>query len=512
MKKAAAYARFSSENQTDDSIEAQLRAIIEYAEKNGYEIVEKYIDRARSAKSDDRPEFQRMIRDAKSKKFDAVIIHKIDRFARNIKDAAWYKAELNQYGVDLLSVSEDLTGASGDLIFNIMASVADWYLKNLKNEINTKVRITAEKAYFLGGIPPYGYDVEETYEEISFGERVKKIPRKQYVINEKEAEVVKLMFELAAKGYSSIKIEKYLNKNGYTNRKGNKWSYSTIYDILRNPKYKGTYVWARGNHRTSHIKRDDAVVVKNAIPAIISEELWNKAHAEMKKKRKMRKSKHKYLLKGLIYCGVCGAHMTPYGGTYPRYVCSEWQKAKNNREKGDHFTSISKQKVENFVIDFLLNDVFGGLNTNELLQRIKAMMQLKEQKHKDEIFEERKRMNSLKEKKKRLEESFIDAVENGVNPESIKNRIKKLDDEIKALRLKIKRYNEDVVEIDDETIKNMIDTAISILNSDDQVLLEDFLHQVIDKIEIRPSGRSNKNYVAIKLRGLSKYISKLQNI
>ncbi|WP_129408038.1 recombinase family protein [Marinitoga lauensis] len=447
MKKAAAYARFSSENQTDDSIEAQLRAIIEYAEKNGYEIVEKYIDRARSAKSDDRPEFQRMIRDAKSKKFDAVIIHKIDRFARNIKDAAWYKAELNQYGVDLLSVSEDLTGASGDLIFNIMASVADWYLKNLKNEINTKVRITAEKAYFLGGIPPYGYDVEETYEEISFGERVKKIPRKQYVINEKEAEVVKLMFELAEKDYSTLKIEEYLNNHGFVTRKGGKWSYSTIYDILHNPKYKGTYVWARGNHRTSHIKRDDAVIVENAIPAIVSKELWDKVQEKMKKRNRVKKKKHKYLLKNLLYCGVCGEKMIAFGGRYPRYVCSSWKKKITNHEKHDHFISISREKVESFVIDFLLNDVFEKIEISDLIKKINSINSIKYKNNKTKINEIKNEISKLKKRKERLEESFMDAIEAGLNTEKIKNRIKDISNDIKLLQYSLKKHEEEVINI-----------------------------------------------------------------
>ena len=106
MKTAVAYARYSSDNQRDESITAQLRAIREYAAKNGIEIVREYTDEARSATTDDRPGFQEMIRDLKNGlKVDLVLVHKLDRFARNRYDAAVYRREIQKAGARLVAVT-----------------------------------------------------------------------------------------------------------------------------------------------------------------------------------------------------------------------------------------------------------------------------------------------------------------------------------------------------------------------------------------------------------------------
>ena len=113
---AVAYTRYSSEMQRDESIEAQLRAIREWAARNRIEIVEEYIDRAKSATSDQRPEFQRMIQDAANGTFSIVIVHKLDRFSRNRYDSAHYKHQLKRHGVTLRSVVENLDGSPESII------------------------------------------------------------------------------------------------------------------------------------------------------------------------------------------------------------------------------------------------------------------------------------------------------------------------------------------------------------------------------------------------------------
>lgn len=512
MKKAVAYTRFSSENQNDVSIEAQMRAIKEYAVKNDYEIVKQYIDRAKSASSDKRPEFQKMIKDSKSGNFDAVIIHKIDRFARNMKDAAWYKAELNQFNVDLLSVNEDLTGESGDLVFNIMASVADWYLKNLKNEIDTKVRITAEKGYFLGGIPPFGFSTEDTYEEMKYGDRIKKIKRKKYIINEEEAKIVRYMFDLAEKGFSTINIQNKLNEEGYKTRKGKKWHYSSIYDMLHNPKYSGTYVYARGNHRTSHIKRDDAVVIPNAIPEIISQEKWESVQKEMKKRRRIKSNTKQYLLKRLIYCGECKNHMIPYGGNYSRYVCSKWESERKKGIKPDHFMSIAKDKVENYVIDFMINEVFKNTDTKIIADNINKLSKIKLERSKENINKLNENIEKLKLKKERLEKNYLNAVESGLESSVFLNRIKEIKNNLKELKNEFDQKDFRLPDIDEKIIQDMLNDSLKKLLSGSFEEKRKLLSEIIERVEIRNSNNSKRKYINIKLKGVSLYISKLQDI
>ena len=509
MKKAVAYTRFSSENQNDVSIEAQMRAIKEYAVKNDYEIVKQYIDRAKSASSDKRPEFQKMVKESKSGDFEAVIIHKIDRFARNMKDAAWYKAELNQFNVDLLSVNEDLTGESGDLVFNIMASVADWYLKNLRNEIDTKVRITAEKGYFLGGIPPFGFDTTDTYEEMKYGDRIKKIKRKKYVINEEEAKIIEMIFKYAAEGNSTLRICSILNNNNVKNRSGKEWNSSSIYDILHNPKYKGTYVYARGNHRTSHIKRDDAVVIPNAIPSIVSEELWEKAQAEMKKRKRERKGKNDYLLKNLIYCGKCGAKMVPDGGNYSRYVCGFWKKAQYSSEKSDHFISINKNKVESYVVDKIYNEITQVINYNDIAEKINKYYYMIYDYEKKQIDDKKKQFDQLKIKKKRLEVAYLEAIENGVSIKDYQNRIKEINNKIKIISNQLYNSHELESKITENDVRDMVTKSTNILlnGSIDEKI--EYIKNIVEKVIIKKSI-SGTNYIEVKLKGLSGIISKFQ--
>ena len=328
MKRAAAYARYSSDRQSDISIEAQLEEIEQYCRRKNYVIVERYIDRAESAKTADRPAFQQMIKDAKEGKFDVIVAHKRDRLFRSRYDAVIYEAELEKYGVSIETVLEPTTGNLSDiLIKGVMDAVNEWYRMNLKNEIETKVRKLAEKGkYFLGGYPPLGYDLKEVKDE--YGKT-----RKVYVINEKEAEIVRLIFRLYVEGYSMKKIAEHLNSMGLRTKQGSRWRVSSVREILDNWKYGGYYTWARNKHGKKHINREDMVKVYNPELQIVDTEIFEKVREKLEASQKVRRSsRHYYLLKGIIYCGVCGSHMggAVWGGKAksPMYYCTN---AKNTR-------------------------------------------------------------------------------------------------------------------------------------------------------------------------------------
>jgi site-specific DNA recombinase len=136
MKKAVLYARYSSDNQRSESIDAQVRAILEYASRNGYQITEQYIDEAQTATNDDRENFQRMIRDSKGADWKFVIVHKLDRFARNKYDSAINKRELKQYGIRVISVQEHLDDSPESIILeSVLEGMAEYYSKNLSREV-----------------------------------------------------------------------------------------------------------------------------------------------------------------------------------------------------------------------------------------------------------------------------------------------------------------------------------------------------------------------------------------
>ena len=140
MIRAAAYARFSSDNQRDESIDAQLRAIHKFAAEKGYQIVEEYIDRAKTGTNDRREEFQRMIRDSDTGDFEVVIVHKLDRFARKRYDSAVYRKALSDNGVKLISVLEQFSDTPEGIIFEGMSeAMSEYYSANLSREVKKAI-------------------------------------------------------------------------------------------------------------------------------------------------------------------------------------------------------------------------------------------------------------------------------------------------------------------------------------------------------------------------------------
>lgn len=177
---AALYARFSSDNQRNESIDAQVRAIKEFAKANDIMIIAEYIDRAKSATTDDRPDFQRMISDSSKGNFQLIIVHKLDRFARNRNDSIAYRMKLQRNKVALLSVLEpfDEDRPETILLQSVIEGMNEFYSRNLAREVKKGLKENALKCKHTGGYPPLGYDVDKNTHQL--------------VINEYEAEAVRL--------------------------------------------------------------------------------------------------------------------------------------------------------------------------------------------------------------------------------------------------------------------------------------------------------------------------------
>jgi len=302
IKNVVAYCRYSSDNQREESIDAQLRAIHEYAERNGFIIVEEYIDKAKSATNDQRPEFQRMIADSANGNFEAIVIHKLDRFSRNRYDSAIYKKELKRNRVSLFSVTENLDDSPESIILEgLLESMAEYYSRNLAREVEKGRRENAMQCRHVGGIPPLGYDVGED---------------KKYIINEKEAGAVRLIFRWVrdGKGYSAVIDE--LNRLGYKGKHGKPFAKNGLNSILKNEKYCGLYTYNRSaskdvdGKRNGHKQkpREEWIVVEDGIPAIISKDEFDAVQEIMAGRMQTRRHSHakeNYLLTGKMVCGVC---------------------------------------------------------------------------------------------------------------------------------------------------------------------------------------------------------------
>ena len=155
--KAVIYARYSSDNQTEASIEGQLRECMEFAERAEIDVVGNYIDRALTAKTDNRPEFQRMIKDSYKHAFDCIIVWKLDRFARNRYDSAHYKSLLKKNGVKVISAKESIgEGSEGILLESVLEGMAEYYSVDLAEKVSRGMTENALKAKFNGGSVPFG--------------------------------------------------------------------------------------------------------------------------------------------------------------------------------------------------------------------------------------------------------------------------------------------------------------------------------------------------------------------
>lgn len=366
-----AYARFSSDNQREESIDAQLRAIRSYCNQKDYVLLDTYVDEARSATTDDRPSFQRMVRDAAAGNFSAVIVHKLDRFSRNRYDSAIYKKQLRDHGVRVESVLEHLDDSPESVILeSLLEGMSEYYSKNLAREVRKGQNENALKCRHNGGVPLYGYSVDKDG---------------YYVINEYEAAAVRAIFQLVKTGHSYQEIISIMTERGYRTRSGKKFSYSTIHHMLHNEKYNGTYVYNRtmpqpkGGKRTNASRPDDEILrIPGGMPAIVDMPTFLEVQKIMKRRNNQSAvaaghAKEVYLLQGLIKCGNCGSPMVGARRKDGRdkklrvsYECSGRKRKRTNCM----MRNVSRDLVENLVIDHLEKYVLS----DEAIARAKEIL------------------------------------------------------------------------------------------------------------------------------------------
>jgi len=336
-KRAVLYTRVSSEEQslTGLSIEAQLRETRDFAQKKEWRVVEEYVDRGYSGRTDKRPEFRRMIKDARGGRFDVLVVHKLDRFSRSVLDILKYWRDLHQdYQIGFVSITEqfDFTTPQGQLQFHIMAAFAEWYSANLSEETKKGKRERAFSGLY-NGILPFGYRRKEGSKEAE-------------VVPE-EAKGVRLAFEHYATGvYSDQQIGDLLNQAGFQTRRGRLWTKDSLRDFLRNPFYTGRIKFYReylpGNHEP-----------------IISQKLFEKCQQVRVKRRgaprSYRRIRYHYLLNRLISCNKCNrllrAQGTKQGHRYYREV---------SRLRGLHCPDSGKG-VRAEVVEVEIRSIFQSL-------------------------------------------------------------------------------------------------------------------------------------------------------
>lgn len=315
MQNAVIYARFSSDRQTDASIDAQVRACREYAAAHDMKIASIYADEAisgKGSKTASRKQYQKMLREAEKGLFDTILIHKYDRIARNLGEHVNLEKRLTDAGITLIATSQDYgTSNEAKIIRTLMWSLSEYYIDNLAGEVKKGHREVALKGLHNGGVPPFGYDVVN----------------QEYVINEFEAVYVRKMFEAALNRAGFTDLLKEMEECGIKGKRGKTIKYTQIYEILRNEKYTGVYAYSETEEKNRGARRSkpNAIRIENAFPAIIDKATFEEVQKIMNG-RKQTGKKANYLCSGLVYCS-CGAKMHAAkserkGHTYYYFSCS----------------------------------------------------------------------------------------------------------------------------------------------------------------------------------------------
>ena len=377
----AAYMRYSSTNQDEESIKYQRAAIMTYAHNKKYYVTCEYIDEAKSGRTDRREGFQEMIADARNNpSWTKILVFDMSRFSRNNTDASKYAAELEDLEIEIISVTQEFDNSNeGLLMRGIVNLLNEYYSRNLGKHTHAGMKLKANSAKHCGGTPPLGY----------------RVVNGDLVINEYEAEIVRLIFDMYENNFSYSQMAAELNGKGYANKHGKPFTINSFSSILRQEKYIGTYTWnksakksnkgTRNNHKQKH--KDDQVILENAIPAIISLEQFERVKELLKSRRHgtaPSKSKHFYLLSGggFLKCAYCGSTLigsisSSHGTKRKYYYCPNHRK-KEGEDKCP-CVGIRAEYIEPFVIRSVVSDIFNRedlidiYNNTEEYDHIKAL-------------------------------------------------------------------------------------------------------------------------------------------
>ena len=403
---AVIYARYSSDNQREESIEGQIRECTAYAEKNGMTVVRHYIDRAISAKTDNRPQFQQMIKDSERKLFDIVLVWKLDRFARNRYDSARYKTQLKKNGVKLMSATEVISdGPEGIILESVLEGYAEYYSADLSEKVVRGMTENVLKGKYNGGAVPIGYviDAEQRFQPDSL-----------------TAPFIAEAFKRYNEGATMTEIRDWLNEHHVKNPRGGPMTYNTVQHMLNNRRYIGEMKY-----------RD--ILIADAIPPLVSAELFQEVQEKMAKNKKAparRKAEDDYLLTTKLFCGHCGALMFGESGTsrtgdvHRYYKCAAAKKRKSCNKK-----TVRKQWLEDLVVNETMKLIQNDMVIDSL---VAAVMEL-----------QNRESTSLPLYEKQLRETetgiqnMLNAIQAGILTSSTKERLEALEGQKKDLEAKI---------------------------------------------------------------------------
>ena len=408
MKTGIIYVRYSDKKQDDGfSIDAQIKAIKEYAISSSITIKEIYIDQAVSGTSKDRKQLNEAIKHCKSHQIDYFLVHKYDRFARNRYDSIIMKKDLSESGTEVVSITQQKTGENSDVLLeSLYDGMAEYYSKNLKEEVLKGMVEAASQGYWVGGIAPFGYSIE------------KKNKKSKLVPNDDSATVKQIYNHYIHEDIGFVNISR---KYGL--------SIKQIQCILKNRKYTGSMVWK---------KDTDPIVVENSHPAIVSQEMFDKVQEKIKSKSTFRKTnaKRDYMLTGLLQCpnGSPWTGASAKSGKYFYYRCQN----ANTTCKDCVCTKkrIKAQTVEDEVIDNVRKKFMKKRHLKKIINSIYTSTQYVLDHTKQSLKKQKLEYKKTKEKYFNLSEKFLMA--DSSDQDMIRPLVQKTKKEYEALEKTVK--------------------------------------------------------------------------
>ena len=500
-KLIAIYCRVSTEEQSENgySIDEQERLLEEWCKKMGYVIYKCYSDRGISGKNiKDRPALKELLSDAKAGKFDMVISWKINRVSRKLEDVLKIVNILEKNNITFKSYSEpfETDTPAGRMQFQMMALIGEFERGTIAQNVKMGMIAKAKSGNWCGG-RVLGYDLvpNNSPEEEKKG-------KNKLEINEKEAEIVRFIFNEYSKGKGYKAITNQINKLGYKTKKGNNFSVGSIRDILTNPVYIGEIRYNVRQNWSEKRRRNinpNPIRVKGKHEAIIDRELWDKVQLilESKKGKPSRIYDGEYPLTGILRCPKCGAGMvisrttnTLADGTKRRiayYCCGNW---KNKGTSVCNSNTIRVDKANEYVFKKI-----EELVSNEAM--IKAVVKNINKERKDKVKPAKrllgdidKELEKLDKRKRKIFEAYEDDI---LTKEEFQTRKNELNEKIRILEEEKKpllnTISEDVSEeIPYEFIKDILMNFSKILNSSvSREQQKKLLHMIISEITMNES-------------------------
>lgn len=483
--KCAVYIRVSTDKEEQkQSLTNQRDLFIKYISERGWDIHEFYED-VETGTTDKREQLQRLITDAKEKKFDVILAKELSRLARNGGLSYQIRDLAEQKGIHIITLENAINTLEGNNnMFGLFAWMYEQESQNVSNRVKSALKTRAEKGLFKGSIPPYGYSL---------------INRKLFIKQDGTADTVRRIFTSYLSGNGFDKIAKDLYNDGIPtpsqiNGKLNandKWQGSTIRLILTNPNYTGDLVQGRSTTKsvTSKVReflnKEQYIIVPNTHEAIISKEDFEAVQLLIESRKRTRPQSEAHLFTNTLYCHECGKGMH-FKNTRKGYVCGSFNRH-GKKACTPHFIKESELTL------LVLNEfesLSSVLKNDSFIPMLESKLKAKKQKINHDISKYTKAIEALKKSKTRTISLLVEEI---ITKDDYNAFTLDTNKQIEALSLKIKNLMS-IIEISNDQLaiaemKKQLD-SVTLFNE----LTPTILHRLIDKIEIKACGTPRIHY------------------